>query len=179
MRKVGSVIFALLILFNTIGYYGVIIGWKFKAADELTSMLDADQIDEKDLILIKTPLALPYHSDDVEYERVDGEVEHEGQFYRLVKQKLAQDTLYILCVKDHQSSRIKSALADYVKTFTDKPAHAKQNSKLAINFIKDYIGNDFALESTNAGWNAHVEYASIDSNVLAFSLCKSSPPPRA
>ena len=36
------------------------------------------------------------------YERVNGEFEHNGEFFKLVKQKLENDTLNIVCIKDHR-----------------------------------------------------------------------------
>ena len=97
-------------------------------------------------------MTLPYHLDS-EYERVDGEIEHDGEFYRLVKQKLEKDTLYIVCIKDHDSKRIKQALADYVKTFTDKPVDAKHQGKFSASFIKDFLPTSIEITPASAGWN--------------------------
>ena len=62
-----------------------------------------------------------------------------GEFYRLVKQKYQNDTLFIVCIKDQASKRIQQAVTDYAKTFTDKPIDTKHNGKANFNFVKDYL----------------------------------------
>ncbi len=62
-----------------------------------------------------------------------------GEFYRLVKQKYQNDTLFMVCIKDHASKRIEQAVTDYVKTFTDKPIDTKHSGKVNTNFIKDFL----------------------------------------
>jgi hypothetical protein len=49
-------------------------------------------IRKDETILLKIPVAVPYQIDSEGYERVDGEFEHQGEFYRLVKQKYQNDT---------------------------------------------------------------------------------------
>ncbi|HEX6890362.1 MAG TPA: hypothetical protein VF141_06710, partial [Chryseolinea sp.] len=128
MKKIIAIFLVLLLLFNALGFYGLFIGLRYKNEIDLVQRLDNDQYLEEQTVTLKVPMTLPYHLDS-EYERVDGEIEHDGEFYRLVKQKLQKDTLYIVCIKDQGSKRIKQALADYVKTFTDKPADAKHAGK--------------------------------------------------
>jgi hypothetical protein len=71
-------------------------------------------------VTLKVPVAIPYLQ-NTDFERVNGEFEHNGEFFRLVKQRFASDTLYIVCIKDTRSKHIKQALAEYVKTFSDHP----------------------------------------------------------
>jgi len=135
MRKLLSIVLSLLLLMNVLGYYGVFMGLHYKNSQDLMQRFDANDYGEQETVTLKVPLALPYAADETQFERVDGELEHQGEFYRLVKQRLYQDTLYMVCYKDSQSKRIKQALADYVKTFTDKPADAKSSGKTLQTFI--------------------------------------------
>lgn len=91
-------------------------------------------------ITIKLPLALSNGSDMENYERVDGEFEYDGITYRMVKQKFYKDTVYIVCYKDQASMEIKTALTEYLKTFTDRPGERKSDDKSLNDFIKDYLG---------------------------------------
>jgi len=162
MRKLLSIVLSLLLLMNVLGYYGVFMGLHYKNSQDLMHRFDANDYGEQETVTIKVPLALPYASDDGQFERVDGELEHNGEFYRLVKQRLHQDTLYIVCYKDNQSKRIKQALADYVKTFTDKPVDAKSSGKVIQNFIKDYISSTIKIESVTDGWENPISFFSTE-----------------
>jgi len=162
MRKILSIVLSLLLLMNVMGYYGVFMGLDYKNSQDLMQRFDANDYGEQETVTIKVPLALPYASSDDPFERVDGELEHNGEFYRLVKQRLHQDTLYIVCYKDNQSKRIKQALADYVKTFTDKPVDAKSSGKMIQNFIKDYISSVIKIEPVTDGWANPLSFFSIE-----------------
>lgn len=168
----------LLFLLNVLGYYGVLEGLQLKNKQNLQAQFDSDEYERQHEVTIKVPLTIPYATDSREYSRVDGEFEHEGEVYRMVKQKLQSDTLYIVCVKDATSKDIKQALAEYVKSFTDKPASEKSQSKNLQNLIKDYIATSTILQSSNAGWSYEAEQVDL---VMAFSSRTSqstSPPPK-
>ncbi|MBS1507106.1 MAG: hypothetical protein JSS79_10710, partial [Bacteroidetes bacterium] len=140
MKKLVTSILIALILLNTVGFYGVFLGLKLKYAHEANENLDRDLISNAEMMTIKVPLAVPYAADQMNYERVSGDFEYQNEVYRLYKQKLSKDTLYIVCFKDVNSKKINQALSDYVKTFADKPQTAKPTTaKEAPSFIKDYL----------------------------------------
>ena len=130
-------------------------------------------------ITFKIPLTVPYSTDSREYNRVDGEFEHNGEVYRLVKQRLQSDTLYIVCVKDNTSKQINQALEDYVKTFSDNPVSSKGNSKTVQNFIKDFISQSISIEEQTSGWQKTISYYSVEHQYELVSSSLTGPPPRA
>lgn len=138
------------------GYYGVLVGLEFKNDADLTQKFDANNYDDSEQVMIKLPIAVPYATDSRDFERVDGKFEHNGEFYRMVKQKITADTLFIVCVKDHQSKRINQALTSYVETFADRPADHQSHSKLTYNFIKDYLTHSFTILPLSDGWECDV-----------------------
>lgn len=138
------------------GFYGVFLGLKYKNDKDMIQMLDAENYSDSETVTIKIPISIPYAADSKSFERVDGKFEHNGEFYRLVKQKLSQDTLYVVCVKDHENKVIDEAMTSFVKTFTDKPADNHSNSKILISFIKDYMPQTFALLQESNGWERDV-----------------------
>jgi hypothetical protein len=144
VRKFLSISLIALLMMNILGYYGVFMGLSFKNDSSMQTMLDLDAVESSKLIELKVPISVPYVSGSDSYERVDGKFEHEGQVYRLVKQKYFSDTLYILCIKDAKATRLNNALSDYVKTFTD---HNSTNSpsKVSFSFIKDYLPQSIGL----------------------------------
>ena len=179
MKKAVSIILIFLLLFNALGFYGLLRGLEYKTTRDLVKRLDNQQYSKSETITIKVPFTLPYQLDSNGYERVNGKFEHNGEFYRLVEQKLARDTLFIVCIKDHASNRIKQALEDYVKTFTDKPAHAKNSGKSFISFIKDFLPTSILLSSVSAGWNYTVVLTPFTDNFTSRFLAVFTPPPKS
>lgn len=180
MKKIVSIAFIFLLLFNVLGYYGLFFGLHYQNRQELIQRFDTENYNELETVTIKVPLAVPYANESQEYQRVDGEFEHNGEFYHMVKQRLSQDTLYIVCVKDQQSKRINQALTDYVKTFTDKPVDGKSHTTPLPSFIKEYLVGTYTIKSSSEGWSSNVRHESAPV-VFIPSFCASiiHPPERA
>lgn len=180
MRKFSSIALAFLILLNVLGYYGIFVGLGYKNTRELTRQLDNDRYDESNTVLIKVPIAVPYAGNS-DYERVDGDFTHGGQVYRLVKQKLSNDTLFVVCIKDERGTAINRAFADYVKTFSDKSPDSKSNQRDQFSFIKEYVVRDVAgTVSATSSWERDV-VASVPAAVFIDTYTSSlvHPPERA
>jgi hypothetical protein len=157
------------------------VGLRFKTTQDLIHRLDDADYTGAETFTLKLPFAVPYNDDSREYKRVDGEIEYQGEYYRMVKQKLSNDTLYIVCLKDHQSRHIKQALNDYVKTFTDKPVNTSpQNTKIQVGFIKDYLPVKIALTSDTTGWTCNSTHNSRILDLASNPYTSlTSPPPKA
>jgi hypothetical protein len=177
LKKATAIFFACLVLFNALGFYGILVGLEYQSGRALEGRLDKQQYDSRETITLKFPMALPYHIDSESYERVDGKVEHDGQVYRLVKQRLERDTLYIVCIRDHDGQRIAEALSDYVKTYTDKPASTKHSLK-SFTFTKDFLPTATNLQSLSEGWNHEVDPTTAVGFYDSVPTEHSSPPPR-
>jgi hypothetical protein len=168
----------ILFLMNMLGLYGVFLGVQFKYGQEVSQNLDEDNYAGADEMTFKVPLTLPYSIDSREYERVRGEFEVKGEVYQLVKQKLLRDTLYIVCVKDHGSKKIKQALADYVKTFTDKPENSKSGAKLVPPVSKDFLTYCISVVPGVCGWGRAITFCNAVPNSLENDSPVFSPPPQ-
>ncbi|MBT1696255.1 hypothetical protein KK083_05175 [Fulvivirgaceae bacterium PWU4] len=177
MKKICSIFLVCLLLLNVLGYYGVFLGLKYRNTVDLTQRLDAEDYATAETVTIKVPLAIPYYM-DTEFERIDGEIEHQGEYYRLVKQKLENDTLHIVCFRDVKGKRLKQALADYVKTFSHHSSN-EQSLKTVPGFIKDYISANFTLASSAMGWNVSLNPEAVQLPLHLMSLPVVSPPPEA
>ena len=162
MRRILSICLIALLMMNILGYYGVFMGLSFRNDASMQTMLDLGEVNTSELIELKVPISVPYVSGSDNYERVDGKFEHLGQVYRLVKQKYFSDTLYILCVKDAQATRINDALSDYVKTFTDHQS-TNSSSSPSFSFIKDYLPQSVCLI---------VSTPAVEQDVILNGICK-------
>jgi hypothetical protein len=165
VRKITAILLIAVLLFNVFGYYGLFLGLRLKTTHDLITRLDAEAYSTDETLTLKLPLSVPYHVDQNEYERVDGEIEYKGEYYRLVKQKLTNDTLYVVCLADKQSKNITRTFNDYAKTLSDKHASPKGESGKAFqNLIKDYIATTLSLENSNGGWS-HEIYSTFLQNL--------------
>lgn len=180
MRQLISISLIVLLLFNVLGYYGLFLGLNYQNKQNIIHRLDVADYSEAQTVTIKIPMAIPYAAGSENYQRVDGEFEHNGEFYHMVKQRHFEDTLYIICIKDDQSKRIDHALTDFVKTFTDKPVDGKDNSKMTINFIKEYISSSCVIKHVSSGWSLDVSNpAAVATFKNSFSPSFVHPPERA
>jgi hypothetical protein len=176
MKKVVSLCLVVLLLLNVLGYYGLFLGLKFNNALQVTHRLNSDNYLESETFTLKVPLTVPYYG-DTEFERVDGEIEYNGEFYRLIKQKLQKDTLYIVCFKDLKGKQLHQALAEYVKTFADKPVD-NGHGKTIQSFIKDYLLTSFSLNTSSTGWSFSIEYQRAEDTFSSLCFSPHAPPPK-
>jgi hypothetical protein len=179
VKKAVSIFLILLLLFNALGFYGLLQGLRYKSALDLVNRLDNDQYAREETITIKVPFTMPYQLNTKGYERVDGEIEYDGKFYRLVEQKLENDTLSIVCIRDLAASRIHEALEGYVKTLAPEPVNAKNTSKASINFIKDFLPTSISVSHLSDGWNYSVSPQPQADHFFNRSLVIITPPPRS
>lgn len=128
MKRLFSLVLIVILLLNTMGYYAVFIGMQYQLDLAAIEKLDANHYDVSQSVMIKLPISVPYMSDSEDFERVDGIIEHQGEHYRLVKQRYAKDTLTIVCIRDTERKKINDDISDYVKGFTDKEANQHNNN---------------------------------------------------
>ena len=179
MKRIVSIFLTLLLLLNVMGFFGIFLGAKYSNTQQLISDFDNDNYSHMQTVTFKIAVSVPYVT-ETEFQRVDGEIEHNGEFYRVVKQRYANDSLYIVCVKDVESKHISQALNDYVKTFTDKPVDGKSHTTPLPSFIKEYLVGTYTIKSSSEGWSSNVRHESAPV-VFIPSFCASiiHPPERA
>ncbi len=179
MKKVAAIVILIVFLLNAVGLYGILVGLKLKFASEANTALDEDRYSTSEVITLQVPISIPYSLDEQDYHRVTGEFEHKGEVYRLVKQKLHGDTLYIVCIKDTKSKKINQALTDYVKTFTDRPFNAKQQgTKLVYSIIKDFLNTGISIENDANGWKECVPYDELANQYISSYTFRIKYPPK-
>jgi hypothetical protein len=155
MRKALAIFFLSIILLNIAGYYLVFEGWKWH--NSITWSFDENASNAHELI-VEIPLNVPYATQERDWESADGQFEHKGEIYRIVRHKITTDAIFIACVKDNESSRINDQLQDFAKTFTDKPLDGKQNVKAFPSFIKEYVSQVVTVRSSVSGWSQSVAF---------------------
>jgi hypothetical protein len=180
LKKVFSILFVTLLLLNTMGYYFVFLGLQYSNDVKMARQLNAVTYEASHAVVIKIPVAVPYMADQTDFERVDGKFEHRGEFYRLVKQKYAQDTLTVICIKDQENKRIHNALSNYLANFTAESAGLPGNDiQVPITFIKDYVQHQLILTKSHC-WQADLIQAFADNDLFpTYTASIIHPPERA
>lgn len=154
MKRSVALFFLFVILLNIVGYYLVFEGWKLHNA--ITWAYEKSESDARELV-VTIPLNLPYATQEKDWETAEGQFEHQGEIYRIVKQKINLDAVIIVCVKDVETSRINNQLEDFASTFTDKPVDQKGVKSLP-GFIKEYISHSVSVRNLTTGWSLAMEY---------------------
>ncbi len=162
------------------GYYCVFLGLHLRNDIAMSRAMDSDRFNPSNIITISVAVSIPYMPDQADFDRVDGEFEHNGELYRLVKQRYAKDTLTVVCIRDTEHKKINRALSDYVKTFSDKATDTTPASKTTFSFIKDYLPISFEVTSETEGWTLQLlRDTSYQSLIPTFTASIIHPPERA
>jgi len=175
LKKVISIVLLFTFFFNVAGYYFGYLVLRYRAGLQLTHYLDEGDYSSEALTL-KIPLTVPYYSDSQDYERVDGAFEHNGEFFKLVKQKLERDTLYIVCIKDSPGKRLFTIMTDFANLSTDLPASQK-TLKLVGSLIKEYVSTLPVQSHEQTGWSLAFNFVPQRFELLENVLRIFSPPP--
>jgi hypothetical protein len=170
-----------LFLFNVIGYYGIYMAMTRQANIAIDRQIDNDEYEADQTVTIKIALTLPYPVQQNNFERIQGDFEHQGEFYKLVKQKYLNDTVYIVCIKNNGEKKAFKVFSDFVKLSTDQSSSStSQHAKVLANLIKDYSP---VISEVNFSPRESIELASIASFynnlILGQDYQEFSPPPEA
>ena len=84
-----------------------------KADERIEARIRDNTPSDKGLITFKFPVQLPYHTDETEFEKAEGEINVNGVIYKLVKKKVYRDTLIVLCINHAEKTLIQKEINDY------------------------------------------------------------------
>lgn len=179
MKRTVSILLLIVFLFNVGGYYILFWGLRHRSHLQLTARLDAERYSHDELVELKIPVTLPYPVQAQEFRRVDGRFEHGGEIYKMVKHKLENDTVYILCIKDLQEKKLVKTMTEFGKKANDLPASSKNPLNMLFKMMKEF---QQAGSQNIFGWVEQSAPTYFSGNTIAFlSLIQRipSPPPEA
>jgi hypothetical protein len=156
LKKVFSILFISILLFNWAGYRFVVYFMEEKVNTELESALDNNEYNEAQLLSIKIPITyLPYYNNSASFERINGHVEIEGTEYKYVKRRIFNDSLELLCIPNHAVMNLKKVNNEFFQFENDLQCSGQDKNSfprrsLTKSFSIDYCTiNSFSL-LTNA-----------------------------
>lgn len=177
MKRALSIVLLIIFLFNLVGYYGVHwVSLQYYHTETLRK-LNANDYAGFETVMLRIPLTVPYPAASQDYERIDGAFEHQGGQYKLVKQKLENDTLYTLCIRDRLEEQLQNSLQDFIKLSHDHPATSK-TLKLLNSFCKDFQSAYQPDLSGTVGWWLLLTYLPADCALQSGTHAPCTPPPR-
>lgn len=179
VRRAAAILLLLVFTFNVIGYYGIYWYARNHYEAVMLQKLDADNYTSYESITLKIPLSLPYqlNSGNADFERINGSFQYKGEFYKLVKQKMKADTLYVVCIKDHQEKHLQTTMSDFMKISNDIPSSG--NMKVLSGFAKDFEEIAFIEVTITRNPILYKIYTSYTDSLLNPSRAVLYPPPES
>lgn len=144
---------------------------------QFDSQLDANQYSNEETVELKFHIPLPYPSLQYSYERVRGRFEHNGEFYKLVKKQLQNDTLYVVCIRDTQEQDIVETMKSVEQLANDVPSSDKDVSVFS-KLLKDFEALEEPSISGTRGWVLSLQHVTGEFPIHSADIAQASPPPK-
>ena len=177
MKKIVAIFLLLVLLFNSIGFYGLVFILSHQLERELTTDLESDEYSGHGTVLVKIPCPFPYQVSVDGYQRADGQFESDGETYRLVKQKRVGDTLYVVLLKDYGRAKVDKSVTSFFQSSQGTP-FSKSVLKVSELFAKEYLKCAGGLQAVAAGWCSETFPVISAGYFFSYCLPADSPPPR-
>jgi hypothetical protein len=177
VKRTASILLLAVFLFNVGGYYLVFWGVRQHHNHQFDAQLDANQYSNEETVELKFHIPLPYPSLQYSYERVRGRFEHNGEFYKLIKKQLQNDTLYVVCIRDVQEQQIVETMKTVENLATDTPASEKELSVFS-KLLKDFESHEDPAITGIPGWVQSFLYSIEKFPINSVDPEQLSPPPK-
>jgi hypothetical protein len=177
VKRLLSIFFLTIFLFNVGGYYVVFWGLQYQTNKVFQKQLDNGTYAVSNEVTLSIPLTLPYPIYEEGFTRVYGNFEYEGVQYKLVKQKIQQDRLIVVCIKDEKATDLDNTLSSVAKA-----AHNQKSSKEALSLLAKLV-KEFKVEGSlplnvTTGWSRDINHTKLNLSYSTASPPINIPPPR-
>lgn len=172
-----------LLLFNWIGFRLITQYLEFSANQRLEARLDLNDYNESDLVEMRVSLNLPYQNEQTGFERVNGEIEINGEHYTYVKRRIENGQLVVMCIPNQGKTKIENSRDNYFKLINDlqQKGDAKKTEKSSSTAFKALF-SEYNAETNNWSFVSPVQPAmkagNTDCSLIAsiFYLIPGEPP---
>jgi len=178
LKKFITISLLALYLFNVAGYSLYFNYFIDRSYQQLVQEIDDLDYDQAALTELRIPLHLPYVTGSAGYDRVDGEIELNGIHYNYVKKKIANDTLYLVCLPNYEKTNLSKSKTDYSKGANDLPSEDQNNSApKKSSFSNEYTGGGLTYVFISPSRNIKVAYCNHNSPLQQVNLSTALRPP--
>lgn len=178
MRQLSSILLLSIHLFNLAGYTLLFRFLQQQNNKTTLEHIEKGYYSDKDLVLVKVPVTVPYSVDGNEYERIDGEIEWGGVHYNYVKRKYQNDTLYILCLPNTVQTKLRKAEKQYADHVNEAPAQKNNDTNIKkVTLSGEYENNEIVYPQPGILVPEEHHYLSFSTPLLhIYSKCIIQPP---
>ncbi len=138
MKRLFSFFLLFLVLLNAVGYYGLLLIAQEHWGITATRRIEQNAGELSGQVIFRVPFSVPYATNTA-YTQANGRLTYEGKVYRLVKQKLYNDTLYIVCIHDNKGTQLEGMLSACTRSFSNESKEHPSESKVALPACKYYL----------------------------------------
>lgn len=167
----------LIVVFNFYGYRLIVDYLQQNNHSKIEARIDQQEYDDAQLISIKTILNLPYYNSSPEFERAYGSIHINGVDYEYVKRRVYRDTLELLCLPNHQKTKLNAVSNEITKAANDgSSSPVKKSITLKIS-LPDYF-QPLSPEATLFSFELTRAWFPKNTNLLAseYTLQQEKPP---
>jgi len=114
-----------------LGGYELVFKYFIHQSDvQIVKQMYDNKFNSQKLIEIKIPVHMPTIVDWTEYEHITGQIQLNGGYYNYIRLKMTRDTMYLLCIPNHDKTRLINANVIYAKNVSDIPSNKKSHTSL-------------------------------------------------
>jgi hypothetical protein len=113
MKRLSAILLLGIFSFNLFGYRIIAIFLENQENRKMELAIDKNDYSDSELMAIRVPTNLPYYTNSPTFQRIDGEIEVQGVFYKYVKCRIYNDSLELLCIPNTGKTKIQEAKADF------------------------------------------------------------------
>jgi hypothetical protein len=127
LKKTFAIVLLIAHLFNLGGYMLLSQYLVYKSDKFAAGQIRKGFYDNTNLIEIKVPQHMPQVQNWKSFARVSGQIQLKGVAYNYVKLKVTQDTLYVQCVPNYQTTKLLTQNVINAKQLSDIPVSKKSH----------------------------------------------------
>jgi len=129
-----------LLLFNVGGYQLLFQYFIYESDNSITQQINNNHYKSSDLVEVKIPVHLNIQDWDG-FKPISGQVKVKENCYNYAELKMTRDTLYLMCIPNHDKARLVNANVIYGKAVNDVLPLSKKGHEQSVkkaNTLSEY-----------------------------------------
>ena len=139
MRRLFAILLLSTFLIHSYGFYGIYWFLQLKLNSEWASKLGGENEEQIKYFQSAFPISLPYQPDQDSFQNTSGTFEMYGVYYRIIKQRYAKDTLYVVYTPDLTKGQLEKTLQSYLRAINGFATSGLELFSSLKTMIRDFI----------------------------------------
>jgi hypothetical protein len=140
LKKIFAIALLALLLFNVGGYQLLFQYFIYQSDNSITEEINNNRYRATDLVEVKIPVHLNIQDWDG-FKPISGQIKVKETCYNYAELKMTKDTLYLMCIPNHDKARLVNAGVTYAKAVNDVLPLSKKGHDQSVkkaNILSDY-----------------------------------------